>query len=88
MLPKRPSPTAPNSPPTFPASPLAAPVVSSMTASMAAVPFETLRAATVAWLVAGSPFFWAPPLWILALMAPHRPRGGAEGSAVPPPSSG
>ena len=28
-------------------------------------------------LVAASPFFWAPPLWILALMAAPSPGAGA-----------
>ena len=35
-------------------------------------------------LIASSPFFWAPPLWVGALMAAHsaHPHGGAEGSAA------
>lgn len=52
---------------------------------LAAMPFEAMRMATAAWLVSGSPFFWAPPLWIFALMAPHRPKDGSGGSAAPPP---
>lgn len=52
---------------------------------LATMPFDAMRMATAAWLVSGAPFFWAPPLWILALMAPHRPRGGSGGSATPSP---
>ncbi|MBP2295644.1 hypothetical protein [Azospirillum rugosum] len=52
---------------------------------LAAMPFEAMRVATAAWLVSGAPFFWAPPLWILALMAPHRPKGGSGGSTASPP---
>lgn len=29
-------------------------------------------AAAAAPLVAASPFFWAPPLWVLSLMAPRK----------------
>jgi hypothetical protein len=29
---------------------------------------------TVAGLIGPAPFFWAPPLWILTLMAPRVPR--------------
>ncbi len=47
---------------------------------------DPLRAAGLwpaLWLAAGSPFFWAPPLWILALMSPrpHRRDGGGAGGA-------
>jgi len=35
-------------------------------------------------LIAVSPFFWAPPLWVGALMAAQsaQPHGGAEGSTA------
>lgn len=37
-----------------------------------------------AWLVASSPFFWAPPLWVLAMMASSStdPHGGVAGSTA------
>lgn len=38
----------------------------------------------VAWLAASSPFFWAPPLWVLAMMAGSTtdPHGGVAGSTA------
>jgi len=37
-----------------------------------------------AWLVASSPFFWAPPLWVLTMMTGSAtdPHGGVAGSVV------
>jgi len=37
-----------------------------------------------AWLVASSPFFWAPPLWVLAMMTASTadPHGGVAGSVT------
>ncbi|WP_448190339.1 hypothetical protein [Azospirillum sp. sgz301742] len=42
------------------------------------------RAVPASLLIAASPFFWAPPLWIGALMAARAAaaHGGPEGSAV------
>ncbi|WP_448205265.1 hypothetical protein [Azospirillum sp. sgz302134] len=64
------------------------------TADPLALHIGTLRAMTAAntawaglwpaaYLVSGSPFFWAPPLWILAMMAPADAKGGVAGSMAP-----
>lgn len=47
----------------------------------ATLPFDVLRAATTAWLVSGAPFFWAPPLWVLALMTPRRSKDASRRGA-------
>lgn len=49
---------------------------------------EASRAAAAywpaSWLVAASPFYWAPPLWVLALMSASTadPHGGIAGSVL------